>query len=235
MTWPAALTRETHSEGTKCVEPDSRNGPERLTEAWIKPRKKYVSTVVHYKFERCCNIWTLLLGPARSWDVHICSLDQSFYHVCTIKCALINPSACGVHCANVRLESAATHVSSDLSSVHHYSPIGHSWCLCPPSDLHAFLHVSVLYACYLKCKGDTVFPRSALGLCPTIHLLIKVKPCHTCGHTHKEHVATCAVIFLSPWFFFFIGSPSFLTLDNERLSVLQCTLSLTLNLVCFLC
>lgn len=122
--------------------------------------------------------------------------------MCTIKCALINPSACGVHCANVRLESAATHVSSDLSSVHHYSPIGHSWCLCPPSDLHAFLHVSVLYACYLKCKGDTVFPRSALGLCPTIHLLIKVKPCHTCGHTHKEHVATCAVIFLSPWFFF---------------------------------
>lgn len=50
VTWPAALTRETHSEGTKCVEPDSRNGPERLTEAWIKPRKKYVSTVVHYKF-----------------------------------------------------------------------------------------------------------------------------------------------------------------------------------------
>lgn len=108
----------------------------------------------------------------------------------------------------------------------------------PPLDLHTFPHVSVLYACYLKCKGDTVFPQSALDLCPTVHLLIKVKPCHTCGHVHKEHVSTAAVIAVAPCFFFFflfIVSPSFLSPDNERLSVRCSTQGFNLHPGLFLC
>lgn len=104
----------------------------------------------------------------------------------------------------------------------------------PPSDPYAFLHASVLYACYLKCKGGHWFPRSALGLCPTIRLLIKVKPSRTCSsRTHKAHIATCAVIFLSPWLVYFTGTPSLFLWDNEGSVCAAAQWNSTLNLVCF--